>query len=78
MKFKGHDQAWGETRAKDYVENRYHKPADAFDENWDFTGVAKTASFGYALGEAAATSGGDIKWLPGDEFEAAEKNLRAR
>jgi Zn-dependent M28 family amino/carboxypeptidase len=78
MKFKGHDEAWGETHAKDYVENRYHKPADAFDETWDFTGVAKTASFGYALGEVAATSGGDIQWLPGDEFAAAEKNLRAR
>jgi len=76
MKFKGHDLAWGEARAKDYVDNRYHKPADAFDEKWDFAGVAKMASFGYALGEAAAARQGDILWLPGDEFEGAQKKLR--
>jgi Zn-dependent M28 family amino/carboxypeptidase len=74
-KFKGHDLAWGDARAKDYVDNRYHKPADAFDENWDFTGVAKMASFGYDLGEAAASSSSDIKWLPNDEFAPAQKQL---
>jgi len=77
QKFKGHDDAWGEARAKDYVDNRYHKPADAFVDSWDFTGVAKMASFGYALGEAAAGSSTNIKWLPGDEFEAAQKKLLA-
>jgi Zn-dependent M28 family amino/carboxypeptidase len=75
MKFKGHDLAWGEAQAKDYVENHYHKPADAFQDNWNFAGDAELASFGYALGQAAATQPGDIRWLPGDEFEAAQKRL---
>jgi len=66
--------AWGEAHSKDYVENHYHKPADAFVESWDFTGDAKLASFGYALGQAAATQSGEIKWLPGDEFEKAQRN----
>ena len=74
-KFKGHDLAWGEAQAKDYVDNRYHKPSDAFDEKWDFTGLAKLASFGYALGQTAANAPGDIRWLPGDEFEPAQKKL---
>jgi Zn-dependent M28 family amino/carboxypeptidase len=78
MKFKGRDLAWGEARAKDYVDNRYHKPADAFEESWDFTGVAKMASFGYVLGETAAGSSSQIKWLPGDEFESAQQKLHAR
>jgi Zn-dependent M28 family amino/carboxypeptidase len=69
-KFKGHDLAWGEAQAKDYVDNRYHKPADVFREDWNFAGLAKMASFGYALGQSAA-QGGDIRWLPGDEFEKA-------
>jgi TonB family protein len=76
LKFKGHDMAWGEAQAKDYVEHRYHKPADAFVESWDFTGDAKLASLGYALGQAAATQSGEIKWLSGDEFEPAEKKLQ--
>jgi Zn-dependent M28 family amino/carboxypeptidase len=69
-KFKGHDLAWGEAQAKDYVDNRYHKPADVFREDWNFAGLAKMASFGYALGQAAAQRE-DIRWLPGDEFEKA-------
>jgi TonB family protein len=70
-KFKDHDLAWGEAQAKDYVDNRYHKPADAFREDWNFAGLAKMASFGYALGQAAASHSEDIRWLPGDEFEEA-------
>lgn len=69
-KFKDHDLAWGEAQAKDYVDNRYHKPADAFREDWDFAGLAKMASFGYALGQVASQSE-DIRWLHGDEFEEA-------
>lgn len=76
MKFRGHDLAWGEARAKDYVDNHYHKPADAFVETWDFAGDAEIATFGYSLGRAAATQSGDIKWLPGDEFEKAQKRLK--
>jgi TonB family protein len=75
QKFKGHDEAWGEARAKDYVDNRYHKPADAFDDKWDFTGVAKMATFGYALGESAASQQDLIRWNPNDEFEPAQKKL---
>jgi Zn-dependent M28 family amino/carboxypeptidase len=69
-KFKGHDTAWGEAQAKEYVDHHYHKPADVFREDWDFEGLAKMASFGYALGQAAA-QGEEIRWLPGDEFEKA-------
>ena len=52
LKFAGHDLAWGEAQAKDYVDNHYHKPADVFREEWNFAGLAKMASFGYALGQA--------------------------
>jgi len=78
LKFKGHDLAWGEAQSKDYVENHYHKPADTFVDSWDFTGDAKLAAFGYALGQAAASQPAEIKWLPGDEFEKAQKKLHAR
>jgi Zn-dependent M28 family amino/carboxypeptidase len=71
IKFKGHDAAWGDEQAKDYVANRYHKPSDEFDPGWDFQGVAKMASFGYELGLAAAQQPDLIQWLPGDEFEPA-------
>ncbi len=73
LKFKGHDEDWGRGQAKDYVDNHYHQPSDEYREDWDFTGLAKVAQFGYDLGMQAASRGGLIQWQPGDEFEAARK-----
>ncbi len=73
MKYRGHDLAWGEEQAKDYVANNYHKPTDEFHPVWDLQGLAKMASFGYELGAAAAQQPDLIQWLPGDEFEPARK-----
>jgi len=72
-KFAGHDAAWGEEQAKDYVKNRYHQPTDVYRDDWNFKGLAKMAAFGYELGLAAATQSEPINWLPGDEFEKAHK-----
>jgi Zn-dependent M28 family amino/carboxypeptidase len=77
-KFAGHDRAWGEAQAKDYVNNRYHQPADEYRADWDFRGLAKIASFGYALGLEAATQPALIHWQPGDEFEPAGKKRQSR
>jgi Zn-dependent M28 family amino/carboxypeptidase len=75
MKYQGHDKAWGEAEAKEYVEHRYHQPADEYKPDMDFHGDALMAQFGYVLGEKAANSDSIPKWLPGDEFEAAQKQL---
>jgi TonB family protein len=77
-KFAGHDRAWGEAQAKDYVNNRYHQPADEYRVDWDFLGLAKIASFGYELGLEAATQSSLIHWRPGDEFEPAGKKRESR
>lgn len=76
-KFAGHDRAWGEAQAKDYVNNRYHQPADEYRADWDFRGLAKIASFGYELGLEAATQPSLIHWQPGDEFEPAGKKRQS-
>jgi Zn-dependent M28 family amino/carboxypeptidase len=73
LKFKGHDAAWGEAQEKDYVEHRYHQPSDEYRPEMDFTGLAKMAQFGFALGQHAAMTPALAGWRPGDEFEAARK-----
>ncbi|HUI92929.1 MAG TPA: M28 family peptidase, partial [Chitinivibrionales bacterium] len=50
VKYGGHDLAWGEAQAEDYVKNHYHQPSDEFQADWDFSGLAKMAKFGYELG----------------------------
>jgi Zn-dependent M28 family amino/carboxypeptidase len=73
LKFKGHDAAWGEAQAKDYVDHRYHQPSDEYRPEMDFTGLAKMTQFGFVLGQAAATAPELQGWQPGDEFESARK-----
>jgi Zn-dependent M28 family amino/carboxypeptidase len=73
LKFKGHDEAWGEAQERDYVEHRYHQPTDDYLPGMDFTGDAKMAMFGYELGVQAASQPKLIGWQPGDEFEAIRK-----
>jgi Zn-dependent M28 family amino/carboxypeptidase len=74
LKFKGHDDAWGEAQAKDYVDHHYHQPSDEYRAEMDFTGLAKMGRFGLLLGQTAAVAPGLQGWQPGDEFEAARKN----
>jgi Zn-dependent M28 family amino/carboxypeptidase len=75
MKYRDHDTAWGQAQAKDYVENRYHQPTDEYKPDMDFQGDALMAEFGYALGQKAASAPSAPVWLPGDEFEMAQKRL---
>jgi hypothetical protein len=73
LKFKGHNEAWGEAQAKDYVEHHYHQPSDEYRPEMDFTGLAAMGRFGFLLGRNAAMAPDLQGWQPGDEFEAARK-----
>lgn len=72
--FKGHDAAWGEEKNRDYVAHRYHQPSDEYRPEMDFTGDAKMAKFGFALGWQVAEQAQLAGWQPGDEFEKARKS----
>ena len=69
LKFKGHEEAWGEAQHRDYLERRYHQPSDQYAPGMDFTSDAKLATFGYELGVEAASQPRLVDWMPGDEFE---------
>ena len=73
LKFNGHDEAWGEAQAKDYVDHHYHQPSDEYRADMDFTGLAVMARFGFLLGQFAEMAPDLQGWQPGDEFEAARK-----
>jgi Zn-dependent M28 family amino/carboxypeptidase len=77
LKYKGHDAAWGEAQAQDYVDHRYHQPGDEYRSEMDFTGLAKMVRFGFLLGQQAALAPALQGWQLGDEFEAARKRSTA-
>lgn len=74
--FKGHDLAWGEQQEKDYVANHYHQPSDEYRADMDFSGDAKMAKFGLALGWEVANQPELAGWQAGDEFEKARKGSK--
>jgi Zn-dependent M28 family amino/carboxypeptidase len=71
--FEGHDAAWGEEQAKDYVSHRYHQPSDEYTPEMDFRGDARMTQFGFDLGWLASAAPSAVGWQPGDEFEAPRK-----
>lgn len=73
LKFEGHPRDWGEQLEKKYIQNQYHQPSDKYHADWDFSGDAKMARLGIALGWEAANQSKLIQWRPGDEFESARK-----
>jgi Zn-dependent M28 family amino/carboxypeptidase len=73
MKFVGHPAEWGRQQAEDYTTNRYHQPSDEYRPEMIFSGDAKMAEFGIALGWKAANAPSLPGWQAGDEFEAARK-----
>jgi len=75
MKFQGHDAAWGEAQAKNYVDHDYHQPSDEYKPEMDFHSDAVMGQFGFVLGEKAANATTIPLWKSGDEFERAQKEL---
>ena len=72
-KFAGKDPAWGKKIWEDYNENRYHRPSDEYDPNWDFSGLVKLGRIAGSIGWVVAEQPKLPSWKPGDEFLAARE-----
>ncbi|GAB4144526.1 MAG: M28 family metallopeptidase [Sphingomonadales bacterium] len=68
---------WGRAQADDYVQNRYHKPSDEFDPNWDLSGLAEDVALLYEVGVELANSEAWPNWYEDAEFRAARDRSRA-
>lgn len=70
-KYRGKSLEWGNQMYDAYTAKDYHHPSDEYRPEFDFTGNAVMAKFGFALGWKAATQPAGISWKKGDEFEKA-------
>lgn len=62
--------AAGKAIADIYTAQRYHKPMDEYDENWDLSGMEDDIKALYSVGLKVAQSDTWPTWYPGNEFEA--------
>ena len=67
----------GETAGRaaydDFTHNRYHKPADNYDPNWDLSGVIEDVKALYAVGKRLADETTWPAWANDSEFRAARE-----
>jgi Zn-dependent M28 family amino/carboxypeptidase len=62
--------AAGEAARKDYVTNRYHQPADEWQADWTFAGMAHDLGVLYQVGAELADSNQWPDWSQDSEFRA--------
>lgn len=72
-----HDGNYGESRQKDYGDNRYHQQADNYTDAMDATGMAQIADILFRLGTKLSNETTFPGWKPGSEFkEVREKSMK--
>ena len=62
-------KAAGDAFAKAYTADRYHQPADEFDDSWNLEGIAQDGQLMLDLGRQLANSAAWPEWKPGSEFK---------
>ncbi len=65
--------AAGRAAIDDYLHNRYHKPADAYDPNWDLSGVIENIQALHAVGKRLVGESTFPQWNADSEFAAARE-----
>lgn len=63
--------AAGKAMEEAYVKDRYHQPADEWEADWTFTGMARDLQLLYTVGSDLANSDRWPNWSQDSEFRAA-------
>ena len=64
-------KAAGEAKRREYVSTRYHQPADEWQADWTFAGMAHDLPVLFQLGSDLANSTQWPNWSKDSEFRAA-------
>ena len=67
----------GRAAAEDYTVNRYHKPGDEYNTNWDWSGALRDLGIYYRIGRSLADGNAWPNWYQGDEFRTIRDKSRA-
>lgn len=71
-------ESHGAAIADEYGANRYHKPEDVVDPNWDVSGVIEDLEAFYAVGRVLADGDSWPNWYPDSPFRAVRDADRAK
>ena len=70
VEFIGKPQGWGLEERRKYTAERYHKPADKVQPDWDMSGAVQDAQLYFLVGYRVANDPHMPEWKTGTEFKA--------
>src|ERR1700676_3329150 len=70
VEFIGKPQGWGLEERRKYTAERYHKPADKVQPDWDMSGAVQDAQLYFLVGYRVANDPHMPEWKTGREFKA--------
>lgn len=74
-----HGKEWAASRERDYIINRYHRPADNYNqESWNFKGIREDALLMFDVGYRLSNSEYFPRWKTGSEFSSIRVRDRNR
>jgi Zn-dependent M28 family amino/carboxypeptidase len=65
-----HGEAWTLEKRDTYIAEKYHKPADNYDPNWDLTGAIDDLRLLFIIGHRLSMETTFPNWKEGSEFKA--------
>ena len=68
-------EAFGAQISDDYTANRYHKPSDEYDPNWDLGGVMQDLHALYQVGRELGSNEAWPNWYAGSEFKTRRDTM---
>jgi Zn-dependent M28 family amino/carboxypeptidase len=69
-----HGREWTSKMENDYLNNKYHKPADNYEPaKWDLNGIAEDAKLCFSVGYKLANSELFPEWKTGSEFKNVKR-----
>ncbi len=70
LDFIGKPAGWGLEQRRIYTAQRYHKPADVIQPDWDLSGAVQDCQLYFLVGYRVANDPRMPEWRPGAEFKA--------
>ena len=78
VEFIGKPEGWGLEARRKFTAERYHKPADKIQPDWDLSGALQDSQLYFLVGYRVANDPHMPEWKPGTEFKAIrDASLRA-
>jgi hypothetical protein len=68
-------RTYGEAFTDEYTKERYHQPADEYDDTWDLTGLEQLSEVFFELGLGIANSEDWPNWYEKAEFRALRDEM---